>query len=140
MKVTLKERTLKSGVRTLYLEIYKKGGKRSYESLNLFLVPEVSKEDRLQNENTLKNALKLKSERVLGIEREKEVPEKRLPRRVLTDFIDSYLDHCRNDLHLRNMKRIENVMRILRAFLEYVNHPRMLLENFDIRRCTEFNI
>lgn len=43
MKVTLKERTLKSGVRTLYLEIYKKGGKRSYESLNLFLVPEFQK-------------------------------------------------------------------------------------------------
>ena len=56
MKIELRERTLKSGNRTLYLEFYEKG-KRRYESLNLFLVPEVTKNDRRQNENTLKLAL-----------------------------------------------------------------------------------
>lgn len=140
MKVELRERTLQSGNRTLYLEFYEKGGKRTYETLNLFLIPEKTKEDRRQNENTLKHALKLKSERILGIERDPEQPEEHLPRRVFTDFLDSYIEHCKNDLHLRNIKRIENVVRIVRAYLDHVKHPRMLLEKFDTKVCKDFNV
>lgn len=75
MKIELRSRTLQSGNRTLYLEFYEKGGKRTYESLNLFLIPERNDEDRRVNEATLSHALKLKAERALGIEREKEGKE-----------------------------------------------------------------
>ena len=36
MKIELRSRKHKSGNTTLYLEIYEKGGKRQYESLNLY--------------------------------------------------------------------------------------------------------
>ena len=67
-KIKLRSRELPSGNRSLYLEFYEKGGKRQYESLNLFLIPEKDDDDRRVNEATLKKAVKLKSERVLGIE------------------------------------------------------------------------
>ena len=37
MKIELRSRKHKSGNTTLYLEFYEKGGKRQYESLNLYL-------------------------------------------------------------------------------------------------------
>src|SRR5574344_589095 len=67
MKIELRSRKHKSGNTTLYLEFYEKGGKRQYESLNLYLIPEMTDNDRRVNEATLKKALKIKSERILGI-------------------------------------------------------------------------
>jgi len=72
MKIELRTRTHKSGNRTLYLEYYEKGGERKTESLNLFLIPEKSDSDRRVNQATLNRALKIKAERILGIEREPE--------------------------------------------------------------------
>ncbi len=66
-KITLRSRKLPSGNQSLYLEFYEKGSKRQYEALNLFLVPEKDENDRRVNEATMKQALKIKSERVLGI-------------------------------------------------------------------------
>lgn len=56
MKIELRTRTHKSGNRTLYLEYYEKGGDRRTESLNLFLIPETSDDDRKVNEATLNRA------------------------------------------------------------------------------------
>jgi hypothetical protein len=67
MKIELRSRKHKSGNTILYLECYEKGGKRQYESLNLYLIPEKTDNDRRVNEATLKKALKIKSERILGI-------------------------------------------------------------------------
>lgn len=54
MKIELRSRKHKSGNTTLYLEFYEKGGKRRYESLNLYLIPEKTDNDRRVNEATLK--------------------------------------------------------------------------------------
>lgn len=140
MKVELRKRTLNSGSISLYLEFYEKGGKRTYESLNLFLVPEITREDRRQNANTLKHALKLKAERILGIEREQEKKVNVLPKRVLTDFLDAYLKHCKEDLHLRSIRRIESVIRIVSVFIIHIKRPRILLEKFDSKMCKRFNV
>lgn len=80
-KIELRHRTLPSGNQSLYLEFYEKGGKRRYESLKLYLIPEKDENDRRVNENTLKHALKLKSERVLGIEHPQETGERNFRQR-----------------------------------------------------------
>src|SRR5574344_871221 len=69
MKIELRHRKLASGNDSLYLDFYEKG-KRYYESLNLFLIPERTENDRRVNENTLKHALKIKAERILGVEKQ----------------------------------------------------------------------
>ena len=65
MKVTLRTKQLKDGSRSLYLDVYE-NGKRRYEYLRLYLVPEVDDEAKRLNENALKKANELKSKFVLG--------------------------------------------------------------------------
>lgn len=135
MKIELRSRMLQSGNRTLYLEFYEKGGKRTYESLNLFLIPERNDEDRRVNEATLSHALKLKAERALGIEREKEGKEVNEIKssRIFAEWMDEYLTYLKSDgrfseaycLHMRS------TIRIVKSFLDYIRRPRLQMAKVD---------
>lgn len=90
MKIELRSRKHKSGNTTLYLEFYEKGGKRQYESLNLYLIPEKTDNDRRVNEATLKKALKIKSERILGIGSKSEEKDVSTPATEFTKWMNTY--------------------------------------------------
>jgi hypothetical protein len=62
--VRLREKELANGVRSLYLDIYV-NGKRSYEFLKLYLLPETSKENRELNKVTLQSANAIKAQRLI---------------------------------------------------------------------------
>ena len=134
-KIELRHRTLPSGNQSLYLEFYEKGGKRRYESLKLYLIPEKDENDRRVNENTLKHALKLKSERVLGIEHPQETGEKKLPSKAFADFMDEY------QVYLRDIKRASDsyqkmnrsTINIVKSYLTSIRRPRILLSKVDKR-------
>lgn len=65
--VRLRERPLKSGNISLYLDIYT-NGKRHYDFLGLYLVPEQTAKDRAQNKQTLALANAIKSQRIVDIQ------------------------------------------------------------------------
>lgn len=50
--VRIRYKNLANGNKSIYLDIYL-NGKRDYEFLKLYLVPEASSEAKIQNENTL---------------------------------------------------------------------------------------
>ena len=54
--IRLRKRLLKTGLESLYLDIYV-NGKRSYEYLSLYLVPEKTRADKDKNKETLKQEL-----------------------------------------------------------------------------------
>lgn len=62
--IRLRDRLLKNGNRSLYLDIYE-NGIRKYEYLKLYLVPQIDEASRIQNENTLRAANAIKYQRVL---------------------------------------------------------------------------
>ena len=64
--VRIRYRDLANGNKSIYLDIYQKG-KRVYEFLKLYLVPETSTEAKIQNENTLIAANAIKSQRILEL-------------------------------------------------------------------------
>lgn len=64
--VRLREKELANGVRSLYLDIYV-NGKRSYEFLKLYLIPETNPQTKVQNENTMRAANTIKLNRILEI-------------------------------------------------------------------------
>ena len=133
-KITLRSRNHPSGNRSLYLEFYEKDGKRHYESLNLFLIPEEDANDRRVNEATLKQALKLKSERVLGIGHSEEKKEERkVPRRAFCDWMDDYLMHLQSSDRYSEAycKHMRSTMNIVKAYLAHINRPRMLMAKLD---------
>lgn len=65
--IRLRQRKMKSGNTSLYLDIYIKG-KRSYEYLNLYLIPEKTRADKEKNKETLKLADAIRATRVVDLQ------------------------------------------------------------------------
>ena len=64
--IRLRFKELANGNKSIYLDIYR-DGKRSYEFLKLYLIPEVDESSRLQNSNTLQAANAIKAQRVIEL-------------------------------------------------------------------------
>ncbi len=64
--VRIRMKNLSDGSKSLYLDTYQKG-KRSYEFLRLYLIPERSAADRATNAATMQAALAIKAKRTLAI-------------------------------------------------------------------------
>lgn len=62
--IRLRSKALANGNQSLYLDIYKEG-KRSYEFLKLYLIPEATPIDKTSNEATLKLAEAIKAKKIL---------------------------------------------------------------------------
>jgi len=65
--VRIRERKLANGNISLYLDIYIKGT-RKYESLNLYLIPEINTDARNRNARTYKIAEKIKADRIIAVQ------------------------------------------------------------------------
>lgn len=139
MKIELRHRKLASGNESLYLDFYEKG-KRYYESLNLFLIPERTENDRRVNENTLKHALKLKAERILGVEKQVDDGEEKLPSKIFADYMDEHIIDIKDDKKLSDsyVKNVTKTVNIVKSYLRYSNRPRMLLALVDKRFYQNF--
>ncbi len=65
--VRLRQKQLNDGNVSLYLDIYR-NGRRSYEFLKLYLIPERTKDDKEANRQTLQLANSIKSKRIVEIQ------------------------------------------------------------------------
>ena len=64
IKIRFKE--LANGNQSIYLDQYK-DGKRTYEFLKLYIIPEVDEAAKVQNENTMQQANAIKSQRIIEL-------------------------------------------------------------------------
>ena len=65
--IRLRKRKTSKGMTSLYLDIYL-NGKRSYEFLKLYLIPEKSREDKRKNAETMKLAEAIRSKRIVELQ------------------------------------------------------------------------
>ena len=72
MTITLRQKPLENDNMSLYLDIYD-GGKRKFEFLSLYLLPEIDAETKARNEATLERAHEIRAERILHPETIPEV-------------------------------------------------------------------
>ena len=134
MKIELRTRTHKSGNRTLYLEYYEKGGDRRTESLNLFLIPETSDDDRKVNEATLNRALKIKSERILGIESEPERERLEvISSKCFSDWLDEYEVYVQDARKMTPSycSMVHTTVKLVKSYLSHIRRPRMQMVKID---------
>lgn len=61
--IRLRTKKLANGNLSIYLDIYR-DGKRNYEFLKLYLIPEKTKADKIQNEETLRTANAIKAQKL----------------------------------------------------------------------------
>lgn len=64
--IRLRFKSLSNGNKSIYLDIYK-DGKRSYEFLKLYLIPNVDETSRIQNNNALQAANAIKAQRIIEL-------------------------------------------------------------------------
>ena len=97
MKITLRQKPLKDGNASLYLDYYDKG-KREYEFLDLYLVPDNALDARRLNEAAMRKATAIKAERTINPEGrhsradEKADGDKRNKTPKLTEWIQTVHD------------------------------------------------
>jgi len=89
--VRLRQRKQATGNISLYLDIYI-DGKRSYEYLKLYLIPEQTRADKTKNRETLKLAEAIRAKRLVEIQNGAYGFEKAY--KLDTNFLDYYRALC----------------------------------------------
>ncbi|MBR4886808.1 MAG: site-specific integrase [Muribaculaceae bacterium] len=89
--VKLRKRKLTTGNTSLYLDIYL-NGKREYEYLKLYLIPETSRADKEKNRETMRLAEAIKAKRVVEVQNHEYGFKNDFAEN--TRFFDYYKDMC----------------------------------------------
>ena len=124
--IRLRTKELLNGCYSLYLDIYI-NGKRKYEFLKLYIIPERSKVDKERNAETLRLANAIKAEKIVALQNGKygfNLNKKRL-NISLTDYIQ-YLAH--RDSVKKSKKTLMNT---LIYHLQRYDKKGILLKNID---------
>lgn len=126
--VRLRMKTLSNGSRSLYLDIYR-DGKRTYEYLKMYIIPEVDNNARHQNAATMNAANAIKSKRVIeltngeaGIETREKV--------FLLDWMQTY----RENQQKRGKKDGEQIKVAIRILEDFAGE-RVTLDQIDKSFC-----
>lgn len=101
--VKLRKRKTRTGLYSLYLDTYA-NGKRTYEYLRLYLVPERTREDKRKNKETLQLAETIRAKRVIEYHEGRygfETPEQ--DKVLLFEYFDSL---CRDKMRLNKRSGI----------------------------------
>ncbi len=114
--VRLREKELANGVRSLYLDIYV-NGKRSYEFLKLYLIPETNPQAKVQNENTMRAANTIKLNRILEITNDKAGLKNTSIRAkmLLKDWMETFR-LAQEQKGVKDQKLIHNTVHALTAY------------------------
>ena len=131
--IRLRFKSLSNGNKSLYLDMYR-NGQREYEFLRLYLVPETTPFDKMQNERTLEGANAIKSQRILELTND-EAGIKQVSRgkMLLSDWLQRYhdLQHAKSETMQR---RIIKTADLLQQFAG----NKVRLKDIDKGFCTDF--
>lgn len=139
-KVKLIKRKLKNGNTSLILE-YQQDGKRKFESTGFYLIPEVTEFDRAKNQNAVMEAIALKSQRTLGIEREVVLEEEEdMSPFTLKEYMAEYLKSKKaneglSDSHKRHLTCF---IKLVNGYLKKRHKANMPLAAIDVRFARDF--
>lgn len=89
--IRLRKRKTTTGLYSLYLDIYL-NGKRSYEFLKLYLVPEKSREDKRKNQETLRLAETIRGKRLVELRNNEYGFSSRFKENI--NFVEYYTEMC----------------------------------------------
>ena len=139
MTITIRQKALANDNISLYLDIYD-GGKRKFEFLSLYLLPEGDAETKARNEETLQRAHQIRAERILHPETipevghlmiVKEIPNDESPE--VLDWIQTYIDWMSDntDYSKAIVDQSKYLKYLMSEFLANKRRPHITLRKFD---------
>ena len=117
--VRVRYKRLSDGSQSVYLDIYR-NGKRQYEFLKLYLIPETSAAAKTQNKTTMAAVNTIKSQRIIELTNSvaglKNISQR--SRMLLLDWMQAYKESQEKKGVRGSSKLIGNTINVLRAFNE----------------------
>ena len=109
--VRLRFNKLKNGNTSIYLDIYH-DGRRSYQFLKLYLVPETDTASKIQNANTMAQANAIKAERIMELTNKVAgITDRSYKAKMLfTDWMRIYRDKVAGQSSAATVKAVERVI------------------------------
>ncbi|MCD8034049.1 MAG: site-specific integrase [Alistipes sp.] len=117
--VRVRYKTLSDGSQSVYLDIYR-DGRRQYEFLKLYLIPETSAAAKTQNKSTLEAVNTIKSQRIIELTNNAAGLKNTSHRSkmLLLDWMQTYKESQEKKGVRGSGKLIGNTMNVLRSFNE----------------------
>lgn len=134
MQIEIKERPIKNGNRSLYLEYYENGFRKKV-SLNLYLIPDDAPNAKRINEHVYKLAQEIRSEKILhpgSLEEKKPTDECCNKKITWLEWCDEYIQYsisCKNCKKMLDQKK--GVRKRIAEFLELNKTPKLLLKDVN---------
>ncbi len=129
--IRLRMKPLSNGSKSLYLDIYR-NGKRSYEYLKMYIIPEVDDNARKQNIATMTAANAIKSKRIIEMtngEAGIKTPDDK-PKMLLSEWMQQYMDNQEN----RGKKGLHQVKVAMQILKDYAGE-QVTMEDVDKTFC-----
>lgn len=133
--VRVRTKKLSDGSESFYLDIYV-NGKRSYEFLKMYLLPEVNAKVKEQNRATRAAVETIKSQRIIDITNSKAGIKRKTgwQRLLLSDWLATYLANQERK-GIRNISGLKSVIRIVS---QYGKKSRTRMGDIDKKWALEF--
>lgn len=131
--IKLRSKPTGKGNRSLYLDLYYKGERR-YEFLHLYLIPEQTKADKLQNEQTLQLANAIKSKRTVDFFNDLHGFTTKQPDVNLIRYIECVSENKQKI----GKDGVPVALRMLVYHLKKYKGDRILLKDMDVRYLNGF--
>lgn len=133
--VRIRFKELANGNKSIYLDTYV-DGRRKYEFLKLYIVPETGVEAKIANENTLKAAKAIQAQRVLDIANGKAGIDKDYGNLLLLDWMRQY-----QEIRLKtgqSGKRAEQIGTAIKHIEAFNDGMRVRIKDVDEKYCKDF--
>lgn len=127
--IRLRTKVLADGSKSLYLDIYR-NGKRTYEYLKMYLIPETDRNARQQNETTMAAANAIKSKRIIELTSGEAGIVNHKDKVYLLDWMQTYKENQER----RDKKGISQIKSVSHILKDYAGE-RFTLDRVDITFC-----
>lgn len=127
--IRLRTKELADGSKSLYLDIYR-NGKRTYEYLKMYLIPETDRNARQQNETTMAAANAIKSKRIIELTSGEAGIVNHKDKVYLQDWMQTYKENQEK----RNKKVVSQIKSVAHILKDYAGE-RFTLDRVDITFC-----
>ena len=120
---------MSDGSKSLYLDIYR-NGKRTYEYLKMYLIPETDRNARRQNEITMAAANAIKSKRIIELTSGEAGIVNHVDKVYLLDWMKTYKEYQEK----RDKKSISQIVVVTHILKDYAG-DRFTLDRIDLDFC-----
>lgn len=133
--IKIRFKTLANGNKSIYLDIYK-DGKRTYEFLKMYLVPEIDEDAKIYNGNIMRRAIKIKAKRIdMLYDGKAGIANNTISKMLLVDWLDIYKNEkSQKENGAKNASNIE----MLKNHIVEFKGSGVMIKDIDEDYCKGF--